>query len=276
MKAQPPLRLGIAGLGTVGCGLISLLRDNGDSVVQRCGRPVVISGVCARSRHKDRGLDLKGVSWFDDPVALAADPSIDVFVELMGGEDGPALESVKAALAAKKHVVTANKALLSRHGPELAEEAEKAGVALNFEAAVAGGIPIVKTLRESLLGNSISRVYGILNGTSNYILTRMQREGLPFADILADAQALGYAEADPTFDVDGQDAAHKLSLLAALAFGVRPNFDAIYLEGIRGITPADFRAADELGYRIKLLAVAVRTESGIEARVSPTMIPRSS
>jgi len=216
------------------------------------------------------------VPWFEDPVALAVDPDIDVFVELMGGDSGPALESVEAALKAGKHVVTANKALLARHGPELAALAEKSGVALNFEAAVAGGIPIVKALRESLLGNSISRVYGILNGTSNYILTRMQREGLPFAEVLAEAQALGYAEADPAFDVDGQDAAHKLSLLAALSFGVRPNFSAVHLEGIRGITPADFRAADELGYRIKLLAVAVRTAAGIEARVSPTMIPKSS
>ena len=194
----------------------------------------------------------------------------------MGGDRGPALESVKAALAAGKHVVTANKALLARHGAELAALAEKHSVALNFEAAVAGGIPIVKTLRESLLGNSVSRVYGILNGTCNYILTRMQREGLPFAEVLAEAQKLGYAEADPTFDVDGQDAAHKLTLLAALAFGVRPDFGAVHLEGIRGITPADFEAADELGYRIKLLAVAAKKASGIEARVSPTMIPKSS
>ncbi len=195
---------------------------------------------------------------------------------MIGGDEGPALESVEAALSSGKHVVTANKALLARHGVTLAALAEKKGVALNFEAAVAGGIPIVKALRESMLGNAISRVYGILNGTSNYILTRMQREGLPFAEALREAQALGYAEADPTFDVDGQDAGHKLSLLAGLAFGVRPNFDAIYLEGIRNITPADFSAADELGYRIKLLAVAVMTDGGVEARVSPTMIPRTS
>jgi homoserine dehydrogenase len=232
--------------------------------------------VSARSRKKNRGVSVLHAPWFDDPVALGRSEDIDVFVELMGGESGVALESVSAALFAGKHVVTANKALLARHGVELAEVAERHGVALNFEAAVAGGIPIVKVLRESLLGNSVSRVYGILNGTSNYILTRMQREGLPFAAVLAEAQALGYAEADPAFDVDGQDAAHKLSLLAALAFGSRPDFGSVYLEGIRGITPADFRAADELGYRIKLLAVAVRTESGIEARVSPTMIPRSS
>src|SRR5208282_2419713 len=276
MKAHKPLRLGIAGLGTVGSGLLSLLAEHGEAIAMRCGRTVEVAGICARSRNKSRAIDLSGVPWFGNPAALAVDPAIDVFVELIGGDSGPALESVEAALRAAKHVVTANKALLARHGPELAALAEKSGVALNFEAAVAGGIPIVKTLRESLLGNSVSRVYGILNGTSNYILTRMQREGLPFADVLAEAQALGYAEADPAFDVDGQDAGHKLSLLAALAFGVRPNFDAVHLEGIRGITPADFRAADELGYRIKLLAVAVRTVAGIEARVSPTMIPKSS
>ena len=275
MKANEPLRIGIAGLGTVGSGLLQLLTQHGEAIAEKCGRPVAIAGVCARSREEP-GAKLTSAPWFDAPVALAVSADIDVFVELMGGDRGPALESVKAALGAGKHVVTANKALLARHGAELAALAEKSGVSLNFEAAVAGGIPIVKTLRESLLGNPISRVYGILNGTSNYILTRMQREGLPFAEVLAEAQALGYAEADPTFDVDGQDAGHKLTLLAALAFGVRPNFGAVHLEGIRGITPADFRAADELGYRIKLLAVAAKTASGIEARVSPTMIPKSS
>jgi homoserine dehydrogenase len=275
MEAKEPLRIGIAGLGTVGSGLLLLLDQHSGAIAEKGGRTVVVNGVCAKS-HEEPGAKLTKAPWFDDPKALAVSKEIDVFVELMGGDKGPALESVRAALGAGKHVVTANKALLARHGAELAALAEKNGVTLSFEAAVAGGIPIVKTLRESLLGNSISRVYGILNGTSNYILTRMQREGLPFADVLAEAQALGYAEADPTFDVDGQDAGHKLALLAALAFGVQPNFDAVHLEGIRGITPADFRAADELGYRIKLLAVAARTASGIETRVSPTMIPRSS
>ena len=262
-------------MGTVGSGLLALLDEHSGSIAERSGRPVVIDGVCAKSRDEP-GAKLTNAPWFDDPKALAVSANIDVFVELMGGDKGPALDSVKAALAAGKHVVTANKALLARNGAELAELAEKNGVTLSFEAAVAGGIPIVKALKESLLGNSIARVYGILNGTSNYILTRMQREGLPFGEVLREAQALGYAEADPTFDVDGQDAAHKLTLLAALAFGVRPNFDAVHLEGIRGITPADFRAADELGYRIKLLAVAAKTASGIESRVSPTMIPKSS
>jgi homoserine dehydrogenase len=274
MKAHKPLRVGIAGLGTVGSGLVTLLAQHSEAIAGKCGRPIAITGVCAKSREEP-GAKLTDAPWFDTPKSLAVSADIDVFVELMGGDKGPAPESVKAALAAGKHVVTANKALLAKHGSELAALAEKHGVALSFEAAVAGGIPIVKTLRESLLGNSVSRVYGILNGTSNYILTRMQREGLPFAEVLAEAQALGYAEADPTFDVDGQDAAHKLSLLAALAFGVKPNFDAVHLEGIRGITPADFRAAEDLGYRIKLLAVAAKTSSGIEARVSPTMIPKS-
>ena len=275
MKAQKPLRIGIAGLGTVGSGLLQLMAQHGEAIAEKCGRPVEIAGVCAKSREEP-GAKLTSAPWFDTPAALATSADIDLFVELMGGDKGPALDSVKAALKAGKHVVTANKALLAKHGAELAALAEKHGVTLSFEAAVAGGIPIVKTLREALLGNTVTRVYGILNGTSNYILTRMQREGLPFAEVLAEAQALGYAEADPTFDVDGQDAAHKLSLLAALAFGVQPNFDAVHLEGIRGITPADFRAAEELGYRIKLLAVAGKTAQGIETRVSPTMIPKSS
>lgn len=208
MKAHKPLRLGVAGLGTVGSGLLSLLHENCAAIAAKSNRSLEVTGVCARTRHKSRAIDHKSATWFDDPVALAEDPNIDVFVELMGGDDGPALRSVQAAISARKHVVTANKALLARHGIELAELAEEHGVALQFEAAVAGGIPIVKALRESLLGNSISRVYGILNGTSNYILTRMQREGLPFAEVLAEAKALGYAEADPAFDIDGQDAGH--------------------------------------------------------------------
>jgi len=276
MTDLPPLRLGIAGLGTVGAGLVSLLRENGAAIVERSGRSIEVAGVSARNPGKDRGVDLTGIPWFANAGDLAQSGSIDVFVELIGGEEGPALTSVETALEAGKHVVTANKALLARHGVYLAGLAEKKGLALNFEAAIAGGIPIVKGLRESLLGNTISRVYGILNGTSNYILTRMQREKLPFAEVLAEAQALGYAEADPTFDIDGQDAGHKLALLAALAFGVRPDFASIHLEGIRRIEPFDFDAAEELGYRIKLLAVAIQTPDGIEARVSPTMIPKTS
>ncbi|ODN69806.1 Homoserine dehydrogenase [Methylobrevis pamukkalensis] len=245
-------------------------------IALRAGRPVEITGVCARDRSRDRGLDLAAVRWFDDPVDLAQSPDIDVFVELMGGEGGAAEASVRAALNAGKPVVTANKALLARHGVDLAEIAEDKGVALAFEAAVAGGIPVIKTMRESFAGNRISRVYGILNGTCNYILTRMERENLAFETCLAEAQRLGYAEADPTFDVDGFDTAHKLSILTALAFGTKLDADRVYVEGIREITIADIEAADELGYRIKLLGVARRTETGIEQRVHPAMVPKSS
>jgi homoserine dehydrogenase len=270
------LRLGVAGLGTVGASLLRLTQRHASELALRCGRPVVVTAVSARDRNRDRGVDLASVTWFDDPVALAKSPEIDVFVELMGGADGSAADSVRAALDAGKHVVTANKALLAKHGTELARRAEEKGVSLNFEAAAAGGIPIIKTLRESLAGNTVSRVYGILNGTCNYILTRMEREGLAFDACLAEAQRLGYAEADPTFDVDGFDTAHKLSLLTAIAFGTEIDADAIYVEGIRSITTADIEAADELGYRIKLLGVATRTDSGIEQRVHPTMVPKSS
>ncbi|WP_026304049.1 homoserine dehydrogenase [Kaistia granuli] len=270
------LRLGVAGLGTVGASLLRLTQRHASELALRCGRPVIVTAVSARDRNRDRGVDLASVTWFDDPVALANSPEIDVFVELMGGADGAAADSVRAALDAGKHVVTANKALLAKHGTELARRAEEKGVSLNFEAAAAGGIPIIKTLRESLAGNTVGRVYGILNGTCNYILTRMEREGIAFDACLAAAQQLGYAEADPTFDVDGFDTAHKLSLLTAIAFGTEINADAIYVEGIRSITTADIEAADELGYRIKLLGVATRTESGIEQRVHPTMVPKSS
>ncbi len=271
-----PLRVGLAGLGTVGAAVIKLIQTEQASLVARCGRGVEVVAVCARSRGKDRGLDLKKFRWHDDPLKLARDPEIDVFVELMGGEGDPAKSSVEAALAAKKSVVTANKALLARHGVMLAELAEKNGVAVNFEAAVAGAIPIVKTLREGLAGNSFARVYGILNGTCNYILTRMEQEKLSFADCLKDAQRLGYAEADPTFDVEGHDTAQKLSILASLAFGTKVDPDAVYVEGISSIAPADLEAADELGYRVKLLGVAVRTPQGIEQRVHPTMVPKES
>ncbi|HSM41278.1 MAG TPA: homoserine dehydrogenase [Afifellaceae bacterium] len=268
------LRLGIAGLGSVGASVVRLLQGRDDS--QNCGRKPEITAVSARDRSRDRGLDLDGIGWVDDPVALAESDQIDCFVELIGGEDGAALHSVEAALAAGKHVVTANKALLASHGLKLASIAEDNGVGLYFEAAVAGGIPIVKTLREALRGNRISRVYGILNGTCNYILTRMELEGLTFVDCLADAQRLGYAEADPTFDVEGLDTAHKLAILTSLAFGTEIDRESIFVEGISSIKPEDIIAADELGYRIKLLGVAQRTESGIEQRVHPTMVPKDS
>ncbi|MBA3449367.1 MAG: homoserine dehydrogenase, partial [Pseudaminobacter sp.] len=225
---------------------------------------------------RDRSLDVSAAKWFDDPVEMAKNADIDVLVELIGGEDGAARACVKAALETGRHVVTANKALLARHGVALAEIAEKKGVLLNYEAAVAGGIPVIKTMREAMAGNSVTRVFGILNGTCNYILTRMEAEGLSFDACLKDAQRLGYAEADPTFDIEGQDTAHKLAILTSLAFGCRISADDIYLEGISNISQADIRAAGELGYRIKLLGVAQLTESGIEQRVHPTMVPTAS
>ena len=268
------LKLGLAGLGTVGSGVLRLLQARGSSLADRAGRPIEVIAVSARDRRKPRGLDISDLRFVDDPVALARDPAINIFVELIGGEGGVAKESVEAALRAGKHVVTANKALLAHHGPSLAALAEKHGVALSFEAAVAGGIPVVKVMRESLQSNDINRVYGILNGTCNYILTLMQREGTTFADALKEAQRAGYAEADPSFDIGGFDTAHKLALLTTLAFGTRTSFESIYIEGIESITPADIEAADDLGYRIKLLGVALRTDSGIEQRVHPTMVPK--
>lgn len=271
-----PLRIAIAGLGTVGGGLVELLERRRAAFEAALGRDIVIAGVCARDRNKDRGFDLGDVPWFDDPVALARADGIDLFVELIGGSDGIAKASVEAALGAGRDVVTANKALLARHGTALAKAAEGAGVALGYEAAVAGGIPVIKAMREALVGNEITRVYGILNGTCNFILTKMQDEGGAFEDVLREAQALGYAEADPTFDIGGHDAAHKLALLTSLAFGTEVAFDAIDMQGIEAITSADIQAADELGYRIKLLGVAQRTDHGIEQRVHPAMVRKHS
>ena len=270
------LRVGIAGLGNVGASVIRLLDRQSAALAARTGRSITVTAVCARERGRERGVDVSGFAWFDDPVALARSPDIDLFVELMGGSEGAAREAVEAALAAGKSVVTANKALLAAHGMALAKLAEDKHVALAFEASVAGGIPIVKTLREGLAGNQIVRVYGILNGTCNYILSRMELEGLSFEACLKEAQRLGYAEADPTFDIGGFDAANKLAILTALAFGTAVDLEAIHVEGIQSITLADLKAADELGYRIKLLGVAQRTAGGIEQRVHPTMIPKSS
>src|SRR5271169_195743 len=271
-----PLKVGLAGLGTVGSAVIRLLHEGRDKLIARCGRPIELVAISARSRNKKRDIDLKKFRWIADPVALAADPSIDVLVEVMGGAGDPAKRAVETALAAGKPVVTANKALLARHGQKLAALAERKRVALNFEASVGGGIPIVKTLREGLGGNSFTRIYGILNGTCNYILSRMEQDRLSFADCLRDAQRLGYAEADPTFDIEGHDTAQKLAILASLAFGTKIDLRAIYVEGISSITPADLAAASELGYRIKLLGVAVKTAEGIEQRVHPTMVPKES
>ena len=271
-----PLKVGVAGLGTVGAALVAQVAHERDQLAARCGRAIEIVAVCARSKSKKRGLDLRKVKWFSDPVDLARARDIDVFVELIGGARNPAKAAVEAALSAGKPVVTANKALLAAHGVALAALAEKHRVALNFEAAAAAAIPVVKTLREGLTGNAIQRIYGILNGTCNYILTKMEQEQLPFGDCLKEAQRLGYAEADPSFDIEGHDAAQKLSILASLAFGTRVDESAIYVEGISSITPADLAAADELGYRVKLLGVAVRTPAGIEQRVHPTMVRKDS
>jgi homoserine dehydrogenase len=271
-----PLRVGVAGVGTVGAALIAQIAAQRDQLIARCGRAIEVVAVCARSKSKNRGVDLKRMKWFSDPVELAGDGSIDLFVELMGGSGDPAKTAVEFALASGKSVVTANKALLARHGVRLAALAEKSGVALNYEAAVGAAIPIVKTLRESLAGNSINRIYGILNGTCNYILTRMEQEKLSFAECLRQAQQLGYAESDPTFDVEGFDTAQKLSILASLAFGTKVDERAIYVEGISSIAAADLAAADELGYRVKLLGVAVKTPKGIEQRVHPTMLRKDS
>jgi homoserine dehydrogenase len=269
-----PLKVGLAGLGTVGSAVVGLLEDGHDKLLARCGRGIEVVAISARSRSKKRSIDSTKFRWVSDPVALARDPAIDVLVEVIGGASGPAKLAVETALAAGKPVVTANKALLAAHGQKLAALAERHGVALNFEASVAGGIPIIKTLREGLNGASFDRIYGVLNGTCNYILTRMEQERLSFADCLKEAQRLGYAEADPTFDVEGHDTAQKLAILASLAFGTRIDPRAVYREGISSITPADLNAAAELGYRVKLLGVAVKTDEGIEQRVHPTMVPK--
>jgi homoserine dehydrogenase len=271
-----PLKVGIAGLGTVGAEVVRLIEQQSRTLSLRSGRAVRVVAVTARSKAKKRGLDLQGVDWAKNPLELANNPTIDCFVELMGGAGEPALSAIEAALKSGKSVVTANKALIARHGLKLAKAAEQFGGALNFEAAVGAAIPVVKTLREGLAGTAVNRIYGILNGTCNYILTRMEQEGLSFAECLKDAQRLGYAEANPSFDVDGHDTAQKLAILASLAFGTKVSQSAVYVEGISSITPEDLRAAAELGYRVKLLGVAVRTAKGIEQRVHPTMVPRTS
>lgn len=271
-----PLRLGIAGLGTVGRGVVKIVQRHADLIAARGGRPVVITAVSARNRAADRGVDLSGYAWEDDPVALAQRPDVDIFVELMGGSEGPARAATEAAIAAGKDVVTANKALLAHHGQWLAEAAEAKGAVIRFEAAVAGGIPVIKALTEGLAGNEIRRVMGVMNGTCNYILTRMESSGLPYAEVFAEAQGLGYVEADPTLDVGGIDAGHKLALLAAIAFGTRVSFDAVDLEGIERVSIDDIRQAADMGLRIKLLGVAQMTGRGLEQRMSPCLVPADS
>ena len=271
-----PLRLGIAGLGTVGAGVVKIVRHKAALLAERAGRPVAISAVSARTKDKDRGVPLSPYAWEDDPVALATRDDVDVFVELMGGSDGPAKAAVEAALAAGKDVVTANKAMLAHHGQALATLAEANGAVLRFEAAVAGGIPVIKALTESLAGNDIQRVMGVMNGTCNYILTRMEDGGLSYDAAFAEADALGYLEADPTLDVGGIDAGHKLSLLASIAFGTQVDFGAVELEGIGKVTIDDIRQAADMGFRIKLLGVSRMTGRGLEQSMAPCLVPAQS
>jgi len=270
MKA--PLRIGIAGLGTVGAGVVKLLAEHGRLLSLRGGRSLKVVAVSARRKARKRDIDISRVRWESDPMALATAPDIDVVVELIGGSSGVARRLVQTALRSGKHVVTANKALLAMHGTELATLAEKRGRILSFEAAVAGGIPIIKALREGLVGNRVGRLYGILNGTCNYILTTMRETGRDFDAVLAEAQAAGYAEADPSFDVDGIDAAHKLAVLTGAAFGAKVNFAGVHIEGIRHVSAMDIQFAEELGFRIKLLGLARETRYGIEQRVHPCMV----
>lgn len=266
-------RIGVAGLGTVGAGLLTFLSEHPGFAP--AGGRVSVTGVSARSRSRPRPFDISNLPWFDDPVALATSPDVDLFVELIGGSDGPAKAAVEAALNAGKPVVTANKALIAEHGAELAALAEAKGAPLLFEAAVMGGVPAVKMVREALVGDEIKSVAGILNGTCNFILTEMEATGRSFADVLAEAQRLGYAEADPTMDVGGFDAAHKISILAALAFGCAPNYAAAEIEGIDQVDLLDIKLARDLGYRIKLVASADRSPDGVLVRVHPSLAPMS-
>ncbi|MCL4153977.1 UNVERIFIED_CONTAM: hypothetical protein GTU68_049674 [Idotea baltica] len=272
----PPLRLGIAGLGTVGVGVVRIIRQQAALIEARTGRKITISAVSARSKDKDRGVPLADYAWEDDPVALAKRDDIDMFVELMGGDAGPAKDATEAAIKAGKDVVTANKAMLALHGQALAEMAEDAGQVIRYEAAVAGGIPVMKALTEGLAGNEITRVMGVMNGTCNYILTQMQATRQGYNALFAEADELGYLEADPNLDVGGIDAGHKLALLASVAFGTQVDFDAVELEGIQNITLEDIDAAADMGYRIKLLGVAQMTGRGLEQRMSPCLVPDQS
>ncbi len=273
MTTNTPLRVALSGLGTVGGGVIRLLDANRDLITRRAGRGIEVVAVSARDRSKDRGIDLTRFDWVDDTRELASHPHADVVVELIGGSDGPALTLARSTLAAGKGFVTANKAMLAHHGLELAQAAEAADVPLKFEAAVAGGIPVIKGLREGAAANAIGRVYGILNGTCNFILSKMEAEGRDFAEVLAEAQALGYAEADPSFDIDGVDAAHKLSILASIAFGTRPAFADVAATGVRHVIAADIAEAAALGYKVRLVGVAESGANGLFQRVHPHLVP---
>ncbi len=269
-----PLKIAVAGLGTVGAGITKILNQHGNLLERRCGRRLQVTAVSARDKSKDRGVPLEGYEFFEDAAQMAVEAEADVVFELIGGSDGIAKATVEAAIGAGRHVVTANKALIAHHGTDLAQKAETANVTLAYEAAVAGGIPIIKAMREGLAANGITSIHGILNATCNYILSRMRDEDLEFTEVLEDAQRLGYAEVDPGFDIDGVDAAHKLAILASLAFGREVDFDAVHIEGIRRISQMDIRFAEELGYRIKLLGIASENENGVEQRVHPCLVPR--
>ena len=268
-----PVKVGVLGLGTVGGGTVNVLKRNAAEIARRAGREIIVSRASARHLTQERICDTQGIALSVDPFEVVNDPDVDIVVELIGGYD-MAKQLVLTAIANGKHVVTANKALIALHGNEIFAEANKKGVMVMFEAAVAGGIPIIKAIREGLSGNRIDWLAGIINGTGNFILTEMRDKGRDFADVLSEAQALGYAEADPTFDVEGIDAGHKLTILASIAFGIPLQFDKVFTEGISQITRADVGYAEELGYRIKHLGVARKTEQGIELRVHPTLIPK--
>ena len=271
-----PLRLGIAGLGTVGVGVIKIIQNRLSLLKARTGKQILISAVTAKSKTKDRGIDLSSYQWETDPVSLANREDIDVFIELIGGHEGAAKEAVEVAISKGKNVVTANKALLAHHGHELALKAEENGSILRFEAAVAGGIPVIKSLTEGLAGNSINRIMGVMNGTCNYILTRMESSGLSYEEVFSEANELGYLEADPNLDIGGIDAAHKLSILSSIAFGTEINFNGVELDGIDKITINDIHQAADMGFRIKLLGVSQMTSSGLEQRMSPCLVPTGS
>ena len=268
-----PLRIALAGVGTVGAGVIKLLDANRDLITRRAGRPVEVVAVSARERARDRGVDLARFDWVDDTTSLAARDGVDVVVELIGGSDGPALVLARNTIAAGRGFVTANKAMIAHHGLELAQAAETAGTALKYEAAVAGGIPVIKGLREGAAANELSGVFGILNGTCNYILSTMESEGRDFTEVLSEAQVLGYAEADPSFDIDGVDAAHKLSILASLAFGTAIDFAGVEISGIRHVIAADIVEAQALGHRIRLVGMASAGANGLSQCVQPCLVP---
>ena len=270
------LKIGIAGLGTVGLGVLKILSSHSELITSRSGRSIELKAISARSKSKNRGVSLDDLAWESNIIDLAKRSDIDVFIELIGGDDDPAKEAVETALKSGKHVITANKALLAKHGQELAELAEKNNVSLKFEAAVAGGIPAIKTLTESLAGNKINKIMGVMNGTCNYILTRMENSNLAYETVFNEAQKLGYLEADPTLDVGGIDAGHKLAILTSIAFGTQIDFAAVDTQGIELISVQDIEQTREMGYRIKLLGVSQITDEGLEQRMQPCLVSATS